>query len=147
MAAAEMSTSRDKMRKLKELLHKSENRICADCSSPDPKWASANIGVFICLKCSGIHRSLGTHISKVLSVTLDEWTDDEINSMLEVGGNSYANAIYEAFLPGGYHKPHPDSSQEERADFIRPWTLEKILAMLLILTASRVRLVWLSSLE
>ncbi|BAH93623.1 Os06g0609450 [Oryza sativa Japonica Group] len=60
-----MSTSRDKMRKLKELLHKSENRICADCSSPDPKWASANIGVFICLKCSGIHRSLGTHISKV----------------------------------------------------------------------------------
>ncbi|EEE66000.1 hypothetical protein OsJ_21940 [Oryza sativa Japonica Group] len=109
----------DKMRKLKELLHKSENRICADCSSPDPKWASANIGVFICLKCSGIHRSLGTHISKVLSVTLDEWTDDEINSMLEVGGNSYANAIYEAFLPGGYHKPHPDSSQEERADFIR----------------------------
>nr|TKW22452.1 hypothetical protein SEVIR_4G229600v2 [Setaria viridis] len=39
--------------------------------------------------------------------------------MIEVGGNSYANAIYEAFLPEGYHKPHPDSSQEERADFIR----------------------------
>ncbi|KAG2612751.1 hypothetical protein PVAP13_4KG304900 [Panicum virgatum] len=55
----------------------------------------------------------------VLSVTLDQWTDDEINSMIEVGGNSYANAIYEAFLPEGYHKPHPDSSQEERADFIR----------------------------
>ncbi|KAG8075325.1 hypothetical protein GUJ93_ZPchr0006g40988 [Zizania palustris] len=129
VAAVEMSTSRfganvnkgtsDKMRKLKELLHKRDNRICADCSAPDPKWASANIGVFICLKCSGVHRSLGTHISKVLSVTLDEWTDDEISSMLEVGGNSYANAIYEAFLPGGYHKPHPDSSQEERADFIR----------------------------
>ncbi|CAN6216353.1 unnamed protein product [Urochloa humidicola] len=109
----------DKMRKLKELLHKSDNRICADCSAPDPKWASANIGVFICLKCSGVHRSLGTHVSKVLSVTLDQWTDDEINSMIEVGGNSYANAIYEAFLPEGYQKPHPDSSQEERADFIR----------------------------
>ncbi|CAL5041999.1 unnamed protein product [Urochloa decumbens] len=109
----------DKMKKLKELLHKSDNRICADCSAPDPKWASANIGVFICLKCSGVHRSLGTHVSKVLSVTLDQWTDDEINSMIEVGGNSYANAIYEAFLPEGYHKPHPDSSQEERADFIR----------------------------
>jgi len=39
--------------------------------------------------------------------------------MIEVGGNSYANAIYEVFLPEGYHKPHPDSSQEERADFIR----------------------------
>ncbi|CAL5048632.1 unnamed protein product [Urochloa decumbens] len=109
----------DKMKKLKELLHKSDNRICADCSAPDPKWASANIGVFICLKCSGVHRSLGTHVSKVLSVTLDQWTDDEINSMIEVGGNSYANAIYEAFLPEGYHKPHQDSSQEERADFIR----------------------------
>ncbi|XP_006656236.1 ADP-ribosylation factor GTPase-activating protein AGD12 isoform X1 [Oryza brachyantha] len=129
VAADEMSSSRsgadarkatsDKMRKLKELLRKSDNRICADCSAPDPKWASTNIGVFLCLKCSGIHRSLGTHISKVLSVTLDEWTDDEINSMLEVGGNSYANAIYEAFLPVGYHKPHPDSTQEERADFIR----------------------------
>ncbi|CAN6177584.1 unnamed protein product [Urochloa humidicola] len=109
----------DKMRKLKELLHKSDNRICADCSAPDPKWASANIGVFICLKCSGVHRSIGTHVSKILSVTLDQWTDDEINSMIEVGGNSYANAIYEAFLPEGYQKPHPDSSQEERADFIR----------------------------
>jgi len=59
------------------------------------------------------------HVSKVLSVTLDQWTDDEINSMIEVGGNSYANAIYEVFLPEGYHKPHPDSSQEERAGFIR----------------------------
>lgn len=127
-AAAKMSSrygadsgraASDMTRKLRELLQKSDNRICADCSAPDPKWASANIGVFICLKCSGVHRSLGTHVSKVLSVTLDQWADDEINSMIEVGGNSYANAIYEAFLPEGYHKPHPDSSQEERADFIR----------------------------
>ncbi|KAK3152415.1 hypothetical protein QOZ80_2BG0158580 [Eleusine coracana subsp. coracana] len=107
-----------RMAKLKELLHRSENRICADCSAPDPKWASANIGVFICVKCSGVHRSLGTHISKVLSVTLDKWTDNEVDSMIEVGGNSHANAIYEAFLPEG-RKPHPDSSQEERENFIR----------------------------
>ncbi|CAN6230738.1 unnamed protein product [Urochloa humidicola] len=107
------------MAKLKELLHRSENRICADCSAPDPKWASANIGVFICVKCSGVHRSLGTHISKVLSVTLDKWTDNEVESIIEVGGNSSANAIYEAFLPEGYQKPHPDSSQEEREKFIR----------------------------
>ncbi|XP_062223796.1 ADP-ribosylation factor GTPase-activating protein AGD12-like [Phragmites australis] len=108
-----------KMAKLKELLHRSENRICADCSAPDPKWASANIGVFICVKCSGVHRSLGTHISKVLSVTLDKWTDYEVDSMIEVGGNSHANAICEAFLPEGYRKPHPDSTQEERESFIR----------------------------
>ncbi|KAF8691412.1 hypothetical protein HU200_040551 [Digitaria exilis] len=107
------------MAKLKELLHRSENRICADCNAPDPKWASANIGVFICVKCSGVHRSLGTHISKVLSVTLDKWTENEVESMIEVGGNSNANAIYEAFLPEGCRKPHPDSSQEEREKFIR----------------------------
>ena len=76
---------------------------------------SANIGAFICLQCYGVHRSVGTHVSKVLSVTPDQWTDDEINSMIEVGGNSYANAIYEALLPEDYEKPHPNSSQEERA--------------------------------
>ncbi|PVH65775.1 hypothetical protein PAHAL_1G075000 [Panicum hallii] len=107
------------MAKLKELLHRSENHICADCSAPDPKWASANIGVFICVKCSGVHRSLGTHISKVLSATLDKWTENEVESMIEVGGNSNANSIYEAFLPEGYQKPHPDSSPEEREKFIR----------------------------
>ncbi|CAM0946289.1 unnamed protein product [Alopecurus aequalis] len=55
----------------------------------------------------------------VMSVTLDKWTDDEINFMVEVGGNSQANAIYEAFLPEGYHKTHPDSTQEERQNFIK----------------------------
>ncbi|MQL89005.1 hypothetical protein Taro_021584 [Colocasia esculenta] len=106
-------------RKLKELLQRSENRFCADCGAPDPKWASANIGVFICLKCSSIHRSLGAQISKVLSVTLDEWSNEEIDFMVEIGGNSYANAIYEAFLPEGFSKPRPQSSPEERTKFIR----------------------------
>ncbi|KAK7823419.1 ADP-ribosylation factor GTPase-activating protein AGD12 isoform X1 [Quercus suber] len=106
-------------KRLKDLLLQKDNRYCADCGAPDPKWASANIGVFICLKCCGVHRSLGTHISKVLSVTLDEWSDDEIESMVEVGGNSSANAIYEAFVPGGYEKPGPDASHELRAKFIR----------------------------
>lgn len=111
--------SRANLRKLKELLHKSDNRVCADCGAPDPKWASTNIGVFICVKCSGVHRSLGTHISKVLSVSLDEWSDEEIESMVEVGGNSYANSIYEAFLPAGVSKPTPDSNNDERSKFIR----------------------------
>ncbi|XAR72543.1 hypothetical protein NMG60_11019221 [Bertholletia excelsa] len=106
-------------RKLKELQLQSDNRVCADCGAPDPKWASANIGVFICLKCCGVHRSLGTHISKVLSVTLDEWSEDEIDSMVEVGGNASANSIYEAFIPEGYSKPGPDSGNEERTRFIR----------------------------
>ncbi|XP_044478144.1 ADP-ribosylation factor GTPase-activating protein AGD12-like [Mangifera indica] len=106
-------------RRLRDLLHQSDNRICADCGAPDPKWASANIGVFICLKCCGVHRSLGTHVSKVLSVTLDEWSEEEIEAMIEVGGNASANSIYEAHIPDGVIKPGPTSSHEARAKFIR----------------------------
>lgn len=52
-------------------------------------------------------------------MTLDDWSDDEIDSMFEVGGNSCANAIYEAFIPEGYAKPGPDAGHDERATFIR----------------------------
>jgi len=45
---------------------KSDNRICADCGAPDPKWASATIGVFLCLKCGDVHRALGPDVSKVI---------------------------------------------------------------------------------
>lgn len=98
---------------------KTDNRVCADCGTPDPKWASANIGVFLCLKCGDVHRALGPDISKVLSVTLDDWSDSDIDSMIEVGGNSYANSIYEAFLPKDHPKPKPDSSMDYRNKFIR----------------------------
>ncbi|KAL3632362.1 ADP-ribosylation factor GTPase-activating protein agd12 [Castilleja foliolosa] len=106
-------------RRLKELMVQQDNRVCADCSAPDPKWASANIGVFLCLKCCGVHRSLGPHISKVLSVTLDDWSDEEIESMFEVGGNASVNSIYEAYFPEGLSKPKPDASHEDRLKFIR----------------------------
>lgn len=114
-----MSGTSSNKRRLKDLLLQSDNRVCADCGAPDPKWASANIGVFICLKCCGVHRSLGTHISKVLSVTLDEWSDEGIDAMIEVGGNASANSIYEAYIPDGVSKPGPDASHEQRAKFIR----------------------------
>lgn len=52
-------------------------------------------------------------------MTLDEWSDEEVDNMIEVGGNSSANAIYEAHLPEGSVKPSPDSSHEERMHFIR----------------------------
>uniref|UniRef100_A0A7N0UGR1 C2 domain-containing protein n=1 Tax=Kalanchoe fedtschenkoi TaxID=63787 RepID=A0A7N0UGR1_KALFE len=55
----------------------------------------------------------------VLSVSLDKWSDEEIDSMIEVGGNNAANAVYEAFLPEGYSKPSPDAGNEERVKFIR----------------------------
>ncbi|XP_028556882.1 ADP-ribosylation factor GTPase-activating protein AGD12 isoform X1 [Dendrobium catenatum] len=106
-------------RKMKELLLKSDNQVCADCDAPDPKWASANIGVFLCLKCCSVHRNLSSDISKVLSVTLDEWSEEDIESMVEVGGNSSANAIYEAYIPKGISKPKPNATIEERTKFIR----------------------------
>ncbi|KAE8664568.1 ADP-ribosylation factor GTPase-activating protein AGD12 [Hibiscus syriacus] len=106
-------------RRLRNLLNQSDNRICADCSAPDPKWASTNIGVFICGKCCDVHKSLGTHVSKVMSVTLDEWTIEQIDAVSEVGGNSAANAIYEGHIPEVYSKPGPNASVEERNKFIK----------------------------
>ncbi|XP_010431518.1 PREDICTED: probable ADP-ribosylation factor GTPase-activating protein AGD13 isoform X3 [Camelina sativa] len=82
-------------------------------------FRSTNIGVFICLKCCGVHRSLGTHISKVLSVTLDEWSEEEVDSMIEIGGNASANSIYEAFVPDTCSKPGPDVSHDQRMRFIK----------------------------
>jgi hypothetical protein len=43
-----------------------------------PRWASANLGTFFCIECSGIHRNLGVHISFVRSVNLDSWTEKQV---------------------------------------------------------------------
>lgn len=63
---------------LRALLKKEENRNCADCGARGPTWASTNIGVFVCLTCSGIHRSLGVHISVVRSSNLDTWLPEQV---------------------------------------------------------------------
>ncbi|KYQ89166.1 ankyrin repeat-containing protein [Tieghemostelium lacteum] len=73
------------------------NNICADCGSPDPDWAAINLGILICKVCSGVHRSLGTHISKVRSLTLDKWSPENTLFMKEVGNNRF-NLLYEHHL-------------------------------------------------
>jgi len=82
---------------LRELLKQPSNRKCADCKRNDPRWASWNLGIFICIRCSGVHRSMGTHISKVKSVDLDTWTPEQIENMKR-WGNYKANLYWEANL-------------------------------------------------
>ena len=64
------------------------NDRCIDCGRISPEWASVTLAVFMCLDCSGQHRSLGTHISFVRSVKMDSWTPAQIESMRKGGGNN-----------------------------------------------------------
>lgn len=87
---------------LKSLVKLESNKSCADCKrNKHPRWASWNIGVFICIRCSGIHRGMGTHISRVKSVDLDSWTDEQMASMLK-WGNARANKYWEHKLAEGH---------------------------------------------
>jgi len=94
---------------LLDLLKLEENKECADCHAKGPRWASASIGIFICIKCSGIHRSMGTHISFVRSVTLDRWNAEQVKMMQDVG-NGKAREYYEATLPDNYRRPNESDS-------------------------------------
>ncbi|KAK4643574.1 ARF GAP with effector function(s) [Podospora bellae-mahoneyi] len=99
---------------IKSLLKLEANKVCADCKrNKHPRWASWNLGVFVCIRCSGIHRGMGTHISRVKSVDLDSWTDEQLQSVLN-WGNARANKYWEAKLAPG-HVP----SEAKIENFIR----------------------------
>ncbi|XP_055860467.1 arf-GAP with GTPase, ANK repeat and PH domain-containing protein 1-like isoform X1 [Biomphalaria glabrata] len=93
------------------------NNACADCSMPSPDWASINLGALICIECSGIHRNLGTHISRVRSLDLDEWPNDIVKVMVSIG-NSTANSVWEANTKGR-PRPTQSSQRDEKERWIR----------------------------
>ncbi|XP_067879727.1 arf-GAP with coiled-coil, ANK repeat and PH domain-containing protein 1 isoform X1 [Heterodontus francisci] len=101
------------------------NAQCCDCNEPLPEWASINLGITLCIECSGIHRSLGVHFSKVRSLTLDSWEPELLKLMCELG-NSTINRIYEARIEEmTVKKPHPGSPRQEKEAWIRAKYVEK----------------------
>ncbi|KAK3329012.1 hypothetical protein B0H66DRAFT_10069 [Apodospora peruviana] len=95
------------------------NGWCADCGSNNKvEWVSLNLAIIVCIECSGIHRSLGTHISKIRSLTLDttSFTPDIIELLLLVG-NRVSNMVFEARLDPVL-KLTPQATREQRLKFI-----------------------------
>ncbi|XP_056598537.1 arf-GAP with coiled-coil, ANK repeat and PH domain-containing protein 2 isoform X1 [Triplophysa dalaica] len=101
------------------------NEFCCDCGQSDPRWASINLGITLCIECSGIHRSLGVHNSKVRSLTLDSWEPELLKLMCELG-NGVVNHIYEARREEMVaRKPQPGDSRQEIEAFIRAKYIER----------------------
>ncbi|KAL3830725.1 hypothetical protein ACJIZ3_019527 [Penstemon smallii] len=116
------------------------NDQCAECSASEPDWASLNLGILICIDCSGIHRNLGVHISKVRSVTLDVkvW-EPSVLDLFRALGNAYCNSVWEELLP--LHKdsdieseelpivtkPSPNDAHHQKKEFIQAKYVQKLL--------------------
>ncbi|XP_051059174.1 arf-GAP with GTPase, ANK repeat and PH domain-containing protein 3 isoform X2 [Phodopus roborovskii] len=93
------------------------NSFCIDCEAPNPDWASLNLGALMCIECSGIHRHLGAHLSRVRSLDLDDWPP-ELLAVMTAMGNALANSVWEGALDG-YSKPGPEACREEKEHWIR----------------------------
>jgi len=100
------------------------NEVCADCGASDPQWASINWGVVVCIECSGIHRSLGVHITKVRGVKLDVWEPEILKVMAELG-NNIVNKILEGKLEGR-QKPGAEADRALKEVWIKDKYREKL---------------------
>ncbi|XP_022878196.1 ADP-ribosylation factor GTPase-activating protein AGD3-like isoform X1 [Olea europaea var. sylvestris] len=125
------------------------NNKCADCGASEPDWASLNLGVLVCIECSGVHRNLGVHISKVRSLTLDVkvW-DPAVINLFQSLGNTFSNSVWEELLQSKgvfqvdlgptslyrpnkqqivyFSKPSPTDSISTKEQFIHAKYAEKI---------------------
>ncbi|XP_039716048.1 arf-GAP with GTPase, ANK repeat and PH domain-containing protein 1 isoform X6 [Pteropus medius] len=110
-------TSQSEAMALQSIRNIRGNSHCVDCQTQNPNWASLNLGALMCIECSGIHRNLGTHLSRVRSLDLDDWPIELIKVMSSIG-NELANSVWEENSQGRT-KPSVDSTREERERWIR----------------------------
>lgn len=101
---------------VQELLQLPENSRCADCGQPEPVWASCNVGVFVCLECSGVHRI--SSIGRVKSTQLD-YMDHDLIQFMRCHGNEKAREEFEAFVPPFYYRPTEKDCRVLREQWIR----------------------------
>eukprot|EP00026_Physarum_polycephalum_P002903 Phypoly_transcript_02912.p1 GENE.Phypoly_transcript_02912~~Phypoly_transcript_02912.p1 ORF type:complete len:772 (-),score=150.69 Phypoly_transcript_02912:83-2398(-) len=117
--ASMLPSATNSLRPLRILQQVAGNTVCADCDTPDPDWASINLGILVCKECSGVHRSLGTHISKVRSLTLDKWAPESLLFMRTVGNQRF-NEVFEQKIPeGAPPKPVQKSDRAARERWIK----------------------------
>ncbi|KAL7386457.1 hypothetical protein ABVT39_008662 [Epinephelus coioides] len=100
-----------------EVLRSPGNDICCDCGASDPRWISTNLGVLTCIECSGIHREMGVHVSRIQSLELDKLGTSELLLARNVGNCSF-NDIMEAGLSSLSLKPTASSDMMVRKEFI-----------------------------
>ncbi|XP_063075322.1 arf-GAP with SH3 domain, ANK repeat and PH domain-containing protein 1a isoform X2 [Engraulis encrasicolus] len=102
---------------IEDVLRIPGNEVCCDCGAPEPKWLSTNLGILTCIECSGIHREMGVHISRIQSMELDKLGTSELLLAKTVGNSSF-NEILEGNLPSPSPKPTPNSDMTERKEYI-----------------------------